>query len=150
YATILRSSRGPLPRAEQASYTIPTTGTWWCVFYAAAETDTVTLSYGINVDTSGVSTTSSDIGGSVTWIGLLAALLIIGILCCVCRSKKQETGPAPPTVDHYRAPPSTPAPTRPAVTQREIVRDRVLVICPYCGAKNEQGVLKCHNCDAEL
>ncbi len=27
---------------------------------------------------------------------------------------------------------------------------KVLIICPYCGARNEQGVLKCHNCDADI
>jgi len=29
-------------------------------------------------------------------------------------------------------------------------RARKSKLCPYCGAKNEQGVLNCHNCDAEL
>lgn len=27
---------------------------------------------------------------------------------------------------------------------------RVLIICPYCGARNEQGVLKCQKCDADI
>lgn len=27
---------------------------------------------------------------------------------------------------------------------------KVLVVCPYCGAKNEQGVPKCHACGASL
>jgi hypothetical protein len=30
------------------------------------------------------------------------------------------------------------------------VETRILVICPYCGAKNEQGILRCQNCSAEL
>ncbi len=31
-----------------------------------------------------------------------------------------------------------------------IVTERVLVVCPYCGAKNEQGILKCRACGAEM
>ena len=140
------------------TFTVPTTGVWYIVFYAASEGDTVTFSFGIELDTSGVGTTTTSGGGGtgegITWvsaIGLLAALLIVLILCCVCRSKKKQPDytPSQPTTDHYTAPPSTPARTD-TVREREIVRDRVLVICPYCGAKNEQGVLSCHNCDAEL
>ena len=33
---------------------------------------------------------------------------------------------------------------------RVIERERVLVVCPYCGAKNEQGITTCKNCDAEI
>ena len=134
------------------AYTIPTAGTWYCVFVAQDEIDAVTFSYGIDVDTSGVVTTTTTGGaaleGSITAIGLVAAVLILGILCCVCRSKKKEPELTPPPVDHYRAP-SQPATTE-TVREREIVRDRVLVICPYCGAKNDQGVLRCHSCNAEL
>jgi uncharacterized membrane protein len=32
--------------------------------------------------------------------------------------------------------------------EREVVK--VLVICPYCGAKTEQGLSKCQNCQADL
>lgn len=141
------------------SFTIPTTGVWYIVFYAAAEVDTVTFSFGIELDTSGVvaPTTTNGGGGdgtassALTFIGIGAGLLILLILCCVCRSKKKDSDftPAQPTTDHYVAPPSSPARTD-TVREREIVRDRVLVICPYCGSKNEQGVLNCQNCDAEL
>ena len=31
-----------------------------------------------------------------------------------------------------------------------IERETVLVVCPYCGAKNEQGITTCANCDAEI
>ena len=31
-----------------------------------------------------------------------------------------------------------------------IERERVLVVCPYCGTKNEQGITTCANCDAEI
>ena len=33
---------------------------------------------------------------------------------------------------------------------RVIEHEKVLVVCPYCGAKNEQGVTTCKNCDAEI
>jgi hypothetical protein len=33
---------------------------------------------------------------------------------------------------------------------REIITERVFVICPYCGAKTEQGIMKCQNCGADL
>ena len=46
-----------------------------------------------------------------------------------------------PTTTTYAAPTTT---TR----EREIVK--VLVICPYCGAKTEQGIGKCQNCKADL
>lgn len=36
------------------------------------------------------------------------------------------------------------------ITPRTEVETRYLVICPYCGAKNEQGLMKCQNCSAEL
>ena len=31
-----------------------------------------------------------------------------------------------------------------------IERETILVVCPYCGAKNEQGITTCANCDAEI
>ena len=31
-----------------------------------------------------------------------------------------------------------------------IERERILVVCPYCGAKNEQGITTCKNCGAEI
>jgi hypothetical protein len=130
-------------------YTIPTTGTWYFVFFAESEVDALTFSVGINVDTSGVGGGGAIDMTGISAIGLIAGLLIIGILCCVCRSKKKDPEVAPPSVDYYRAPPSTPRPTE-TVREREIVRDRVLVICPYCGSKNEQGITTCKNCDAEL
>ncbi|MHA2264938.1 MAG: hypothetical protein ACXAEN_21305 [Candidatus Thorarchaeota archaeon] len=38
---------------------------------------------------------------------------------------------------------------RPAQAPERII-ERILVICPYCGSKNEQGLLKCRNCGAEI
>jgi len=48
-----------------------------------------------------------------------------------------------------RSTPGAPtAVTHSTTTEREIVK--VLVICPYCGAKTEQGLTKCQNCKADL
>ena len=48
-----------------------------------------------------------------------------------------------------RSAPSTTSYSAPTTTrEREIVK--VLVICPYCGAKTEQGISKCSNCQADL
>jgi hypothetical protein len=41
------------------------------------------------------------------------------------------------------ATPSTP-------TQEKIVTEKVFVICPFCGAKTEQGLAKCQKCNADL
>lgn len=38
----------------------------------------------------------------------------------------------------------------PSTTTREREIIKVLVICPYCGAKTEQGIGKCQNCQADL
>ena len=40
--------------------------------------------------------------------------------------------------------------TTPSTTTREREVVKVLVICPYCGAKTEQGLSKCQNCQADL
>jgi ribosomal protein L40E len=34
--------------------------------------------------------------------------------------------------------------------EKEVVTERFLVICPFCGAKNQQGLAKCQNCHASL
>jgi len=34
--------------------------------------------------------------------------------------------------------------------EKEVVSERFLVICPFCGSKNEQGTINCHSCGAKL
>jgi len=34
--------------------------------------------------------------------------------------------------------------------RERIITEKVLVICPFCGAKNEQGITKCGSCGAEI
>ena len=36
------------------------------------------------------------------------------------------------------------------ISEREVVTERVLVVCPFCGTKNEQGITKCQNCKGDL
>ena len=48
---------------------------------------------------------------------------------------------------YVRSAPQTGA-SRTSTREREIVK--VLVICPYCGSKTEQGLSKCQNCQADL
>ena len=147
YSATKYSQEYSMHQANIDTFTVPTSDTWHFV-WENDDTDAMTISYGVGLDTS-----NANGGGSgVVWIGtigIVAGLFLLIICCCVCRSKKKEqpyVPPVQPTGD-YR----TPQPTQPApVREREIVRDRVLVICPYCGAKNEQGVLNCYNCDAEL
>ena len=50
----------------------------------------------------------------------------------------------------HRSAPSAPAYKAPGTTTKEREVVKVLVICPYCGAKTEQGISKCQNCKADL
>jgi len=34
--------------------------------------------------------------------------------------------------------------------KERIVTERVLVVCPFCGAKSEQGITMCQSCGADL
>ncbi len=49
-----------------------------------------------------------------------------------------------------RSAPSSTSYSAPTTTTREREIIKVLVICPYCGAKTEQGIGKCSNCKADL
>ena len=49
-----------------------------------------------------------------------------------------------------RSAPSSSSYSAPSTTTREREIVKVLVICPYCGAKTEQGLSKCSNCQADL
>ena len=50
----------------------------------------------------------------------------------------------------HRSAPSAPEYKAPGTTTKERDVVKVLVICPYCGAKTEQGISKCQNCKADL
>ena len=41
-------------------------------------------------------------------------------------------------------------PEAPRVIETQRVIEKVLVVCPFCGSKNEQGLTKCVKCGADL
>ena len=49
-----------------------------------------------------------------------------------------------------RSAPSAPAYKAPSTTTKEKEGVKVLIICPHCGAKTEQGISKCQKCQADL
>jgi hypothetical protein len=70
-------------------------------------------------------------------IAFIVLLVLIGIAIGLSKFYKREEQPTPSIVSE--GPPKT------------IPSDaKVLIVCPYCGARNEQGVLKCHNCQADV
>lgn len=36
------------------------------------------------------------------------------------------------------------------IMEREKIVERVLVVCPYCGHKNQQGLARCGECGADI
>ena len=148
-----------------AAFVIPTTGVWHIVFQAKDEADTVTLSFGLTVDTSGVvysstttttsgttsTTTSTESVSTMTSPVLIGAFGIIAIIILAAVLSRRKGGAGAPSMENVVVPPSSPSRrgSQEAVKEREVMT-RVLVVCPFCGAKNEQGVLKCQNCGAEI
>jgi hypothetical protein len=111
--------------------------------------------------------------GSTTTImlGAVGLIAIIGIV--IVASRRGKGGPAPADVFTPAPPPPdepTPAPVKdPAPAdeiipaqrpseesesthfrEKEVVTERFMVICPFCGAKNHQGIVKCQKCHADL
>lgn len=39
---------------------------------------------------------------------------------------------------------------RESVSREQVIRERVLVVCPYCGAKTEQGTTFCPSCGGKI
>ena len=71
-----------------------------------------------------------DTGAQLLTMLLLFAVVVLCI-ACVFRLRKKNPAPTVPLVV------KTPAPL-------------VLVVCPYCGTKNEQGIISCRKCGAEI
>jgi len=107
------SYENDMHQADIDAFTIPTSGRWYFVFSAIGQSDTVTLSYGIDIDASNAIADSPDftvIGG--------AALALIAIIFIVCRRRAG-------------APPSTPVgiqPTPPPDRRPARVDDRQQVV----------------------
>ena len=100
-----------------STFTVPTSGVWYLVWSAEGQSDAVTLSYGVILDTSDVGT---GIGSEMILLigGVVAVVVLLGI-CVVCsRSRKPGPSGAPSTT--VRPPPG--GPTRPVGSQRNIVK----------------------------
>lgn len=104
----------------------------------ASTTPTTTTTTGGTTETSipvttpgGTTSLSIEIDSLIGIFGLLS-IVGIGVAYAVMRKKgKEEPGKA--------------------VQKRVIPSDaKVLVICPFCGAKTEQGIMKCENCGSKL
>jgi hypothetical protein len=80
--------------------------------------------------------TQTDSTALVMLLGIvgIVGIVIIGIVAASRRSK--ESSPEMPGPDS-------------TLKEKEITT-KVLIICPFCGAKTEQGLLKCQNCGADL
>ena len=140
--------------------------------------ETVTV-YVSNSVTDGTTDGTTDGGGytgqpmntTTIMLGAVGLVAIIGI--AIVASRRGKGGPAPADVFTPAPPPPdepTPAPAKDtapadAVTpaqrpseesesthfrEREVVTEKFLVICPFCGAKNQQGIVKCQKCHADL
>ncbi len=112
-----------------AAFTIPTTGVWYIVWSAVGQDDTVSLSYGVDIDTSGATGTTSDTGtsppldGDMTLliVGGVAAFAVLLVVCVVCsRSKRSGVTPVTPTTGVG----PSPGPGRPLIgaSQKDIVK----------------------------
>ena len=118
-------------------FVVPYDGTWYLVIVAQDEPDTLTISFGYDyalpTTTTGTTTTSGGTGPlsmqTLLIVGVVAVVGIVGLAAVqMMRSHKHDQGPqgAVPTAA------------------------KVLVVCPYCGGKNEQGMTKCAHCGAEI
>jgi len=76
-------------------------------------------------------------------LGIVGLIVVVGI---VGRSRGGST--TLPGVGDLET--ATSAQTTSAPVKERIVSERFLVICPFCGAKNEQGTSSCQSCGAKL
>jgi len=106
-----------------------------------------------------IAPTTTGSGGGATGAGLeivspimlMSLLGIVGLVVAIGVVARARGGST-------RAPPSSGVlgtaqsvqDTSSHVREKEIVSERFLVICPFCGSKNEQGTSNCHSCGAKL
>jgi hypothetical protein len=121
---------------------------------STATTDTATTTTG---------TTTANVPAPLApTTGLLIPLLLLLVgglvIGGVVYARRRKPGTSPPTIPvKPPEPPTTPKPeptpeeTPSSSKTIERTVERVfLVVCPFCGAKNEQGITKCSNCQAKL
>ncbi|TXT53834.1 MAG: exported protein of unknown function [Candidatus Thorarchaeota archaeon] len=88
-------------QADIGPFEVPTSGTWYCVFSALDQDDTVTISYGIDINegSGGIATTTSDTPPPlvmdasqimIVGIGVVGAIVIIGVVVMLA---KRNSGP---------------------------------------------------------
>ncbi|MHA2356982.1 MAG: zinc-ribbon domain-containing protein [Candidatus Thorarchaeota archaeon] len=86
------------------------------------------------------------------WLGFYAVLIFIPIIlfvCCMKCIRGRRRGEVVSLLRGGRRREAVErAPQR--IVEKERIVERVLVICPYCGHKNEQGISKCGECGADL
>lgn len=91
---------------------------------------------------------------------VMTGMIVVGIIMMVNSSNKRKAQSATPvmtqrrdirttSVGHTVVPQSSSRMIHGSTPEREVIT-RILVVCPYCGSKNEQGILRCQNCSAEL
>lgn len=97
---------------------------------------------------------------------VMTGMIVVGIIMMASSSSKRKSQSTTPiqyttpiqsqrrdirtaSVGHVVNPQSTSVMTHGSTTGREVIT-RVLVVCPYCGSKNEQGFTKCQNCSADI
>ncbi len=82
---------------------------------------------------------------------LIGGILLIVVAGAVVCSRRRPSPPSTPGAYEVITPGPGPsaAGAQPASPITH-VGPKVLVICPYCGAKTEQGILVCQNCGADL
>ncbi|MFW9907183.1 MAG: PCI domain-containing protein [Candidatus Thorarchaeota archaeon] len=106
-------------QANIGPFTVPTTGTWYLVFSAIGQADTVTLSLGVIIDTSGAATTGGTDFQTII-IGLGAVSFVALIFICVMVNRSKRRGPSGPTPTYVTRPTPPPGPQTTAHT-RELV-----------------------------
>ena len=91
---------------------------------------------------------------------VMTGMIFIGIVMLAKNSPKHKTNAVTPvqmqrriirpaSIEHAVIPQSSSVMTHGSISGREVIT-RVLVVCPYCGSKNDQGIFKCQNCSADL
>jgi ABC-type nitrate/sulfonate/bicarbonate transport system permease component len=90
---------------------------------------------------------------------VMTGMIFFGIIMMANSSKNKTKSTTPiqmqrrdirtSSVERTFIPQSSSTMTHGNTTGTQVIT-RVLVVCPYCGSKNEQGILKCQNCSAEL
>jgi len=78
-------------------------------------------------------------------IGLVAIVAVVALL-----SRRREGPPPAGTIPSIPPTPPSEKQEPEIIREREIIKERVLLMCPFCSAKVEQGVVFCPNCGGKM